>query len=376
MPPGKEFTKPMSKLKKVLVICQNYPSRENPFSQPFIHNRLKEFYKVFDLSVVSFAATESYEMDGIKVYSEKDFSKHFGMTTFDSLISHAPNIRNHYRFILRNFFNFMNILFIFHGYEVIDIQKRIYNQPTQLKFPHPYPLISKIYHKLKLPITSLFLSILKTLKKCNFIFVSQELLKEATEDLKCNLFKNEKDTFVVNNPINSIFNSTSYQPTNEFDFICIRPFDDPKYGIDIFIKLAEYNPEFSFHLHGKGTLPVFKTWPSNLKVFHKYISPMELPSILNKYRAAILPTRWDSQGVLACEIATLGMPLLTSELPVCKEMLSDLKNVIFINNNNFHEIKLSELKLVSHKTFSTIFSHERTTNKEIEISLNLIEQNG
>lgn len=354
-------------MKKLLVICQNYPSPENPFSQPFIHTRLREYSKFFDVKVISFATNINYELDGIKVFSENGSHDILRNSTFETLISHAPNIRNHQRFIVKNFFKFKKFVFIFHGYEVIDIQKRVFSQKTLFDFPYPFSPLAKIYHKIKLPITCLFLKTVNLFKKCNFIFVSQQLLKEAREDLGCSVFNDKVNTFIVHNPINPFFFESKFESSNDFDFVCIRPFDDPKYGVDIFIKLAENNPDFTFHLYGKGILPKEVTIPKNLSIFRTFFSAAEMTTMLSKYRAAILPTRWDSQGVMACEIAALGMPLITSKLAVVEEFLGKNENVILLENENFHQCNLSNLRFLTNKDTFNRFSFENTTMKEIQV---------
>ena len=40
----------------------------------------------------------------------------------------------------------------------------------------------------------------------------------------------------------------------------------------------------------------------------------------------------DAQGVMACEMATFGIPLITSDIPVCREVFSDFGNVTYISN--------------------------------------------
>lgn len=364
-------------MKKILVLCQNYPSEQNPFTQIFIHYRLKEYIKEFDVRVVSFASKDEYTFEGVKVYGERQFNKKFKVTDFDVVISHAPNVRNHQRFILFNLFSIKKIILIFHGYEVIDIHKRIYDQPTIYSFPLTYSLTSKLYHRIKLPLTRFFLMALDIATMCRFIFVSNVLLEEASEDLKCkSLFQKNTNTFVINNPINPLFHKSSFTSSKKYDFICIRPFNDPKYGVDIFIKIAEKNPQFTFHLYGRGIFPEVSEIPKNLVIFETFIKNDDLPGLLIDYKAAILPTRWDSQGVLACEIAAFGMPLITSDLGVCREMLSQYKNVTLVHNTKFHELDLNQINLNTTGDSENLYSHERTTNSEINVLKNFFAQQG
>lgn len=46
-----------------------------------------------------------------------------------------------------------------------------------------------------------------------------------------------------------------------------------------------------------------------------------------------MPTRRDTQGVMSCELVSYGIPLITSDLPVCHEMFKDMDNVELISNN-------------------------------------------
>ena len=55
--------------------------------------------------------------------------------------------------------------------------------------------------------------------------------------------------------------------------------------------------------------------------------------LLNKSKCALMPTRTDAQGVMACEMATFGIPLVTTDLPVCHEVFDTFTNVQFINND-------------------------------------------
>jgi glycosyltransferase involved in cell wall biosynthesis len=359
-------------MKKLLVICQNYPSPENPFSQPFIHYRLKEYLSHFSVSVLSFGSRKDYKYEEVCVFTEKSIREMLNTNCYDLVISHAPNIRNHQRFLTMNIFKFKKILFIFHGYEVIDIHKRIYNQKTHYDFPTKYSLLSKFYHRIKLPLTCLFFKFINSLINCCFVFVSESLHVEAKEDLGCHLFYKDINTFIINNPISFDFQNTCYNPTPIFDYVCVRPFSDPKYGVDIFIKLAENHPHRSFHLYGSGQLPTLKQVPTNLKIIEHFLKAEELIALLNNYHVAILPTRWDSQGVLACEIAATGMPLFTSDLSVCKEILGNFENVKFYKNEIFHSINLDNEHPGHFKEKQSLFSHANTTHKEIRLVNSLL----
>ena len=46
-------------------------------------------------------------------------------------------------------------------------------------------------------------------------------------------------------------------------------------------------------------------------------------------------TRTDAQGVMMCEMATFGMPLITSDISVCHEVFDGFNGVGFISNINY-----------------------------------------
>ena len=54
---------------------------------------------------------------------------------------------------------------------------------------------------------------------------------------------------------------------------------------------------------------------------------------MKKSRCALMPTRTDAQGLMMCEMASTGMPLITSDIPVCHEVFDDFENVALINND-------------------------------------------
>ena len=55
-----------------------------------------------------------------------------------------------------------------------------------------------------------------------------------------------------------------------------------------------------------------------------------------------MPTRQDTQGVMTCEFATYGIPVITSDLEVCREMCGELELVEFIENSA-EKVELEEI---------------------------------
>lgn len=363
----------INKAEIIVVLCQKYPSTDSPHSQAFIHTRISQYPTHYNIKVISFDSSTDYQFEGIKVYTEKTFYKLYSHCKIKLLISHAPNLRNHFRFLISYFHSIHKILFFFHGYEVLNINKRVYRQKTLLPFSDKPGCFFKAYQSVKLPILRCLLYLFKMFKPCSYVFVSRTLLKECLEDLKSRIFNDDSIFEVINNSIGQDFKNRKHNSLfASNDYVCIRPFSDPKYGVDIFIKIAENNPNSSFHLYGLGKLPKTQKLPSNLVIFNKFLHPYQLPDVLCQYKAAILPTRWDSQGVLACEAASLGMPVITSDLEVCREILSGFENVTFVSNENFHKIDLSLLKLKSRTEHGSPYSSDKTIPAELKLINNLI----
>jgi hypothetical protein len=351
---------------EILILAQNYPSLDKPHLQSFIHTRLNQYPEHFSITVLSFGSLADYTFEGIKIITEKTFNNN--SRKYDVVISHAPNLRNHLRIAIKNIFRFKVLFFVFHGHEIINLLKRVYNQRTIYPFSKHISIKFKLYNYIKLPILKFFLKSISKIKPTHFIFVSKSLLNEAQEDMKdSTFFKIGLNTSIINNPINPIFYTKQLIPDAlKADFICIRPFDEPKYGVDIYIDLAKRNSGFTFHLYGMGELP--KTdLPKNLVVFNKFLKPKELPPLIASYTAAILPTRWDSQGVLACEIAANGIPLLTSKLKVCEEFLSSFSNVGLVENHLFPSFDLDKVKKLPKNNPQKAFDKDSTVQKEIEL---------
>ena len=100
----------------------------------------------------------------------------------------------------------------------------------------------------------------------------------------------------------------------EYDFITIRSnLDDSKYAIDVVNNLANRHPQYKFLLVGKGHFFEHYAKADNIIRIERFITPDEMVALLNKSRYGLMPTKNDTQGIMACEMATFGIPLVTSD---------------------------------------------------------------
>lgn len=358
---------------KVLVLAEDYTTLDGKVSLHYIHSRnLIYVKKEIDVSVLSFRAQKNYVIDGIDVYTEKTYRNEFISKKFDIILCHAPNIRNHLRFLKKYSNKFAHIVFFFHGHEVLR-GSRIY--PKGYSYIKKQSLfksaIKEIYDILKLYIWKK--EIPKLVDKSQFIFVSNWMynmfIKFVNIDPK--IIKNRKH--IIYNCIGQDFENNSYDVNSckEYDFITIRNnLDSAKYGIDIVTNIAKNNPKYKFCVVGKGEFYNYYEKPSNLEWIDKNLAHKEIIDYLNKSKCALLPTRADAQGVMACEMATFGIPLVTSNIEVCKEIFEGFENIEFIDNEDKDvsiRPKLNRLEEVKFGKKNEKYFSKNTVGKEIEL---------
>lgn len=351
--------------KKVIIVSQNYPSDKNKYAQSFIHPRTKGYIEAgLECAVISFSTSEPYVFDGVNVYPPKDGEKLLRQWDNPIVVVHAPNVRNQVRFIYKNRNYIGWLILFFHGHEVL-IEDRIYPKPYSFnKIELRKYRAAYFYDRVKIPIMRWFIK--WSMKRgADLVFVSRWMLDETVKTtglpLKCN-----DHVHIINNGLNSFIKESSYKLGDvKADFITIRPFDKSKYSVDLVVELAKANPQYKFHIYGKGEYFNHHEKPDNVEIINEFLLPKDMPGVFNQYRCALMPTKADAQGLMMCEMAVHGMPMITSDIAVCHEMLDEYSNVVYINNNNFskHIEKLPEPLSASVNRFN----YESTIGKEIEI---------
>lgn len=348
---------------KIVVLAENYPHPMHPETQAYIHSRSVYYReKGLQVEVISFRAKEPYTIDEIRVFPPSHI---VSIDSVDLCISHAPNLRNHVRYLRANLTKIRKLLFVFHGYEGLHTKHRSIAPSIRQKKLFARYFLNYAYDYFKLPILRYSIAAFKKKLPVYSFIVSESLLSDMKRDLRITEAE-LAPFFIINNPINPAFNSSTYSYSGPDDIVCIRNLDDRKYGADLFVEVARRNPQRNFHLYGKGHTFDNVVLPSNLKIIKRYFLASAMIELLKKYRAAILFTRWDSQGILACEFAALGIPLLASDLPICREMLSAYSNVGFVPNDLSFDLEneLSKLSPANKKVVR--YTYEETTAVEVE----------
>lgn len=361
---------------RILVAVTDYPSPES-VALMYVHTRNKIYAENgFEVSVLNFSASKGYVFEGIRVFSLSEVQQ--SDESYDLLVCHAANIRNHYRFLKRAHHRFAHIVFFFHGHEVLRINRC---------YPDPYPYMGgnsffyrmfwACYDTLKLFLWRKTLP--KLAGKSRFIFVSRDFFGEFKRYTKLNEEKLSFHTEIIHNSVGRIFEQQCYDPSGpkEYDFISIRPYmDQTKYGVDLVSSLARANPDLKFLVVGKGRFFQENPPPENLDWHDGTLFPEQIPQWFCRARGFLNPTRADTQGVMTCEAATFGIPTITSDLPICHEICDSFSNVAFIDNKNTQIDLRPILEELERRPFekSERYFIKNTVLREVELFRSLAEE--
>lgn len=354
---------------RILVLVQAYPSLEKPYSQAFVHARVLHYQQQgWRVDVLSFGSKLPYMFEGVQVWPESYLTKK--TPCYDVWVSHAPNLRNHLRLILSWKKKWTRLVWVIHGHEVLI--KQNYYPPPYAWMPQPSPLMlwaDRCYDHVKLRVLTFFLSRMFLQGKIQLIFVSQWIKGAFLKGIPVASDLFNASASVIANPVHPAFLQSEWSPPREpkADFITIRPIDESRCCLDQIYAWAQSHPDVRFDIYGKGQF--FQVHPllPNLRWYDTFFTQNELPGLFKHYRAGLMPTRHDTQGVSVCEMATLGMPVLTSNLAVCHEMLDGFPRTGFLPESG--EVDLAGFlnqELRPRGDFLS-FSPDQTVQKEIQV---------
>lgn len=357
---------------KILILCANYPGPNENAALAYVKARNHAYREngIKDITILNFTlAKGSYEEDGFVVISLDEYKKKYETCDFDILISHAPNIRNHYLFLRKYESRFKKFVFFFHGHEVLNIN---------MEYPKPYSylgssrvkrVLNRVYDPLKFRLWRKYF--LNKSTNVTLIFVSKWIENKFQEYLKLTLDSLKVNHYVIHNNISHRFEIEEYHPETEkkYDYITIRSnLDDPKYAVDVVNELAKANPQYRFLLIGRGEFFNHYKKAANIEQIERYLTPDEIVDLLNQSKCALMPTKNDTQGIMACEMATFGMPTITSDIDVCRIVFEGYPNVAFISNDDIDvDLKRIYDSINNHYPKVERYYFKNTILKEIEL---------
>lgn len=324
----------MSGSKKILVLVADYPS-EKGVALMYVHTRNKAYSIAgHEVVVLNFNAEADYIYEGMRVITLKTYQAEYAV--YDILLLHAANIRNHYLFLKKYAKQFRRLIFFYHGHEVLRINTA---------YPKPYVYVKKnklqdvfqeLYDTLKLCIWRKYLP--KVKDKSDYVFVSKWMEEEFFKNTKIDRKMLEGKCHITYNSVGKAFENARYNSNckKEYDFITIRSYmDGSKYCIDLVNSWAKNTPEAKFLVVGRGDY--FKHDPKAKNIFwlDKTMNHEEMLSYLDRSKFALMPTRTDAQGLMMCEMAAYGIPVITSDISVCHEVFDGFENVTYVDNNPY-----------------------------------------
>ena len=343
----------------------------------FEHARSRYYQKNnIKVTVLSFADKRDAIVDNVQVISLKTFEK--SKQKYDLLIMHAPNIRNHFWFLKKYGDIFPQFVFFFHGHEVM--KKSIgYSEPYDyMKRGILKQKFNDLYDDFKLSVWRDYYS--KVAYKSRFIFVSNWMREQFLHwtNIPERIIENRYS--ITYNCISEVFEKYEfdYKKNKQHDYLTIRAnLDGSKYCVDLVNQLAKKYSHYRFLLVGKGEFFKHYDQAENLTWINDTLNHFQIVQLLEKAKCALMLTRTDAQGVMACEIASTGMPLITSDIPVCHEVFEGFDNVGFLKNDLHNE----NLDIIFHKLTDNVpykknkkYFNSYTSAQEIEIFRELIKE--
>lgn len=356
---------------KLLILTAFYPVPNGTHERMFVHVRDRYYAENgIDVTVLNFAADSDYTIDGIKVITLATYESE--SNSYDIAVCHSANVRNHYKFLKKYESRFKRLVFFFHGHEVLYLNK---------DYPKPYDymntarlhriLMQNMYDRFKLSVWKKYYK--KLAYKSEFVFVSKWVLEHFKKNIGMTEADLKNHCHVINNSIGAFFETADYDidAPKEYDYISIRSnLDGSKYCIDIVTDLAEKYPEKKFLIIGKGKFFDYRKKPDNVELVANTVNHEEMRGYLDKSRCGILLTKQDTQGVMTCELAAYGIPVITSDIEVCHEFFENMENVALVPNDaDKIDLDAVTAKLCSglpYKKNRTYFA-ENTISREVSL---------
>lgn len=309
--------------KKFLLICNDYPSRNDIYKNGFIHRRVKSYQKN-DIVVVVFCVNNKFtslkheNYDGVNVVrgNQTEYQKFLKDNDFQAYLIHFIS-KNKYEPIVETKDNPRIIIWI-HGAEAETWHRRWFDFITSKKklneavfyatsyYPERLKFLNSIYTQTKYDIT--------------FIYVSK-WFKENVADVDAKAAP--KNYRIIPNVIDdSLFRYEEKQANQRMKILSIRPFTGRKYAndltVDSILELSKrpFFNELEFSIYGDGAYfdeilePIKKF--KNVSFHKRFLTQVEISKIHKKFGVFVCPTRWDSQGVSMCEAMSSGLVPISS----------------------------------------------------------------
>lgn len=377
-------------LPKIIILNNNYPSKENLYGDVFVHSRLKYYLPFFEVQVIGYQPNieenKGYEYENIKVVNFND--KNLYLDKIRSIDASVIGIHFVEGWLYKEFIKTSKIPIVIwvHGAEALGWYRRLYNV-TGFK---------QALGTIKANVIQLFQfrKIIKHSNRTNnitFVFVSNWMKKIA----ECDTLSTIDNFQIIPNPIDTNLFQFKNKPIDvRKKILLIRSFDSKKYANDIAIaaikilsKKSFFN-DLEFIIYGRGKyfkkLTDLVSHHENISINNFYVENNVIPKLHEQHGVFLCPTRQDAQGVSMCEAMSSGLVIVSSNCTAIPEFVKDSKSGYLTKNANELANVIEhiynnpdEFKKVSEEASKSIAlksGHKTVINKEIEILKKISEK--
>lgn len=375
--------------KTILVIAASYPNKRNLYGGGFIPARIKAYQKAGYQVTVCVASglpgsktRHIEEFQGVRVYTGDTglLKQRIEEVKPACIIMHSPSLVNYQ--IVKNYGLDYKLILIFHGYDIRDVEHLWYNYSTDY---------------LNNKFNSLFLQDLKRKvltidcfdnRKVSKVFVSEFFYDLVARDIG----KKARNTHIIPNFVDGeLFKYRKKNKSHRLKIFSIRSFDKYNYGSDmivdtiLFLSEKPFFNELEFHLQGFGELFVEKTKKlqkfDNVKLVEGVITRKAIADLHKLHGIALIPTRFDTQGVTLGEAMSSGLVPVTNRCSAIPEFIPEGCGIL-ANENDYIGLARGieelynnpELFLSMSKASSTFIENKCGSFNTIEREISLIKE--
>lgn len=338
---------------RLLVVTPGYPSTDNRYSNGFVHSRVRDYVELgHEVEVFSMRGDHEYQhgvYEGVSVYRGKQEDLLEFITThtgYDAILVHfpvAPLITPVLDAALKGIQDCPIIAWL-HGFETEAWHRRWFNFLTTTEettaalerrtkhFPQHLNHMRTLYTRTDVDVS--------------FVNVSawfQEAIVEP--DAKTRIARSA----VIPNVIDrGTFGYRAKSPDLRYKVLSLRPYASSKYANDLTaaaIHEAAGKPwfdKFEFTIAGDGVLfesitEPLKKYP-NVTVRQGFFNHTEIRELHANHGIFLSPTRFDSQGVSACEAMASGLVPLSTNTASIPEFITDGETGLLAPLNNYRKL--------------------------------------
>ncbi|MGY0560323.1 glycosyltransferase family protein [Luteimonas sp. A277] len=314
---------------RLVVVVNQYPSRESLYRNAFVHRRVKAYQRLgvaVDVVWVTRTLTPtSYEFDGVQVQvcDADSLRATLRISGHEAIAVHFLD-RDMWTALEEAAATTRTVVWL-HGSDIQSWHRRKFNfragseQATAARESEARTAFWK--GLMEAPPAGL-----------GFVFVSRMFAGQVWEDIGVQL-PDDRWT-VIHNPIDTgLFQYWKKSPEQRFRILLVRPHHSRVYANDVaakVISLLSLRPEFrqmSFLLVGDG--PLFEEnfgqllqYP-NVHFRRSFLTQQELASLYRDYGIFLVPTRADTQGVTRDEAMACGLVAVTNRVGAVAEFVDN-----------------------------------------------------